>query len=64
MIVNDFCSSSSQLSYIIVNVRNLESHMHVANQCAPREIVYGAENLILQELQFQYTGSAANSQAG
>jgi hypothetical protein len=45
MIVNDFC--------LIVNVWNLESHMHIADQCAPLEIANGAENLILQALQFQ-----------
>jgi hypothetical protein len=37
-------------------VRNLESHLHVVDQCAPREIANGAENLILQALQFQKIG--------
>jgi hypothetical protein len=53
MIVNDFCLSSVQLCYVVVNVWNLESHIHVTGRCAPREIANGEENLILQALQFQ-----------
>jgi hypothetical protein len=33
--------------YVVINVRTLESHMHVADQCAPRDIANGTENLIL-----------------
>jgi hypothetical protein len=28
--------------------------MHITDRCAPRKIAGGAENLILQPLQFQY----------
>jgi hypothetical protein len=52
IIVNDFCLSSAWLGYVIVNVWNLESHMHIADWCAPPEIANGADNLILQMLQF------------
>jgi hypothetical protein len=45
MIVNDLC-------YGIVKVRNLENHMQIAARCARREIASGAENLLLQALQF------------
>jgi hypothetical protein len=52
-IVHDFCSSSAELCFVIVDVRNLESHTHIADWCAPREIANSADNLILQALQFQ-----------
>jgi hypothetical protein len=32
---------------VIITVQNLESHMHIADQCAPQKISDGAENLIL-----------------
>jgi hypothetical protein len=48
MIVNDFCSSSALLCCVIVNVWSLESRMHIADRCAPREIANCAENLIFQ----------------
>jgi hypothetical protein len=35
-----------------LNVRNLESYMHIADRCAPQKIADGAENLILQAVQF------------
>jgi hypothetical protein len=38
--------------------------MHVTNRRAPWKFANDAENLVLQALQFQYTVSAANSQAG
>jgi hypothetical protein len=50
MIVNYFCLA--ELCYVIVNVRNMDSHMRIADQCAPRQIANGAENLVLQALQF------------
>jgi hypothetical protein len=45
MIVNDFCLSSAELWYVVINVWNFESHMHIVDQCAPRKIANGAENL-------------------
>jgi hypothetical protein len=38
--------------------------MHISNRCVSWKIATGAENPVLQALQFQYTISAANSQAG
>jgi hypothetical protein len=35
---------------------NLESYMHIANRCAPWKIANGAENPVLQALQFQQMG--------
>jgi hypothetical protein len=34
--------------------------MHIANRCAPQNIADGAENLVLQALQFQQMVFAAN----
>jgi hypothetical protein len=53
MILDDFCLLPAWFCYVIINVRNLESLMHIANWCAPRKIASGAENPILQALQFQ-----------
>jgi hypothetical protein len=35
VIMNDFCLSSAQFCYVIINVRNLECCMHtsISNQC-------------------------------
>jgi hypothetical protein len=35
--MNDFCLSSAQFSYVIVNVRNLKSYMQISNRCVPWE---------------------------
>jgi hypothetical protein len=64
MILVDFCLLLALFCYVIINVRNLESHMHIADRCAPREIASGAEYLILQALHFSKWFSAANSHAG
>jgi hypothetical protein len=53
MILNDFWLLPALFCYLIINVRNLESHMHITNQYAPQETANSAENLILQALQFQ-----------
>jgi hypothetical protein len=50
MILDDFCLLPAWLCYVIINVRNLESHMNIADRCAPRKGANGAENLILQAL--------------
>jgi hypothetical protein len=51
MILDDFCLLHARFCYEIVKW-NLESHMHIANRCELRKISNGAENLILQALQF------------
>jgi hypothetical protein len=38
---------------MILNVLNIESHMHIANRYALKKIAIRAENLILQSLPFQ-----------
>jgi hypothetical protein len=43
MILYGFCLLPAWFCY--VNVRNLESHMHIADRCAPRENGNGAEDL-------------------
>jgi hypothetical protein len=53
MIMNYFCSSSTQFCYVIVNVRHLESYMHISNRCVPWKIAIGAENPVFYSLQFQ-----------
>jgi hypothetical protein len=50
MIFYDFCLLLACFHYEIINVWNLESHMHIADRCAPRKSTNGAENLILQAL--------------
>jgi hypothetical protein len=41
-----------------------ESHVQFANRCTPWKIANGAENLVLQALQYNEMVSAADSQAG
>jgi hypothetical protein len=53
MILNDFCLLPALFSYVIINVQNLESHMHMANQCAPSKIANGVQNIVLQAQQLQ-----------
>jgi hypothetical protein len=53
MILDDFCLLPALFCYVIINVWNLESHMQIADQCAPREFANCAENLILSALQLQ-----------
>jgi hypothetical protein len=53
IILDDFCLLPACFRYEVINVRNLESRMHIADRCAPRKSTNGAENLILQALQFQ-----------
>jgi hypothetical protein len=53
MNLDDFCLLPARFCYLIINIRNLESHMHIANRYAPRKIANGAENPVLQALQFQ-----------
>jgi hypothetical protein len=53
MILDDFCLLPTWFYYVIINVRHMKSLMHIANRCALRKIANGAENFILQSLQFQ-----------
>jgi hypothetical protein len=53
MILYDFCLLPALFCYVIVNVRNLESHMNITDRRAPRKTAKDAKNLILQALQFQ-----------
>jgi hypothetical protein len=53
MILDGFCLLPAWFSYVIIHVRNLESHMHIADRCAPWKIADCAENLLLNALQFQ-----------
>jgi hypothetical protein len=53
MILDDFCLLPALFCYVIINVRNFESFMHIANRCALPKIANGAENPVLQALQFQ-----------
>jgi hypothetical protein len=48
--MNDFCLSSTQFCYVIVDIRNLESYMNILNRCVPWKIANGAENPILNSL--------------
>jgi hypothetical protein len=38
MILDDVCLLPARFCYAIINVRNLESLMHIANLCEPRKI--------------------------
>jgi hypothetical protein len=46
----------AQVCYVIMYVEKFESHVQIANLCAPRKITNSAENLVLQALQFQELG--------
>jgi hypothetical protein len=46
MILDDFCLLPARFCYVIINVRNLESLMYIANQYVPRKIANGVENPI------------------
>jgi hypothetical protein len=52
MILYDFCLFPAQLCYIIINAQNIESLMQFADRRVPWKIANGAENLVLQALQF------------
>jgi hypothetical protein len=52
-ILYDHCLLHAQFCYVIINIQYLESHVQLADQCALWKFTNGAENLVLQELQFQ-----------
>jgi hypothetical protein len=55
-ILYDFCLLPAQFYYITVYIRNVESHVQIVVRCAPWKISNGAENLVLQALQFDEVG--------
>jgi hypothetical protein len=52
MIVYDFCLLPGQFYYIIVYTWTVESCVQIADRCGPWNIPNGADNLVLQALQF------------
>jgi hypothetical protein len=50
-ILYDFCLSTAQFCYIIIYIWNV-SHVQIADRYAPWKISSGAENLVMQALQF------------
>jgi hypothetical protein len=46
MIWDNFCLLPAKFYYVIINMQNSESHMHITNRCVPRKIANGAENFI------------------
>jgi hypothetical protein len=43
---------STQFCYIIVYIQKVENRMKIVDRCAPWKISNGAENRVLQALQF------------
>jgi len=56
MILYDLCLMPAKYYNNIIPIRHFESHMQIVGQCVLWKFVSGAENLILQALQFQYIG--------
>jgi hypothetical protein len=56
MIEYDRCMLPAQFCYIIVYIRKVENRVQIADRCVPWKISNGAENLVLQALQFQEVG--------
>jgi hypothetical protein len=52
MILYDLYLLPAQFRYLIVNIRYLESHVHLVDRCALWKLINGTENLVLQTLQF------------
>jgi hypothetical protein len=52
MILYDFCLLPAQFCYIIIYMRNVESHVQVTDRCPPWKISNGAVNRVLEALQF------------
>jgi hypothetical protein len=48
----DFCLLPAKFCCVVIYVRNIERHMQYVNRCAPWKIANGAENFVLQALQF------------
>jgi hypothetical protein len=58
MILYDFCLLPAQFYYMIVYVRKVESHVQIADRCAPWKISNGAENLVCRHCNFKRQVSA------
>jgi hypothetical protein len=56
MILYDFCFLPTQCYYVIVSVQKVESRLKIAERCAIYKISDGAQNLVLQPLQFEEVG--------
>jgi hypothetical protein len=56
MILYDLCSLPAQFPPVILNIRYMENHVQLAKRCAPWKFTNGAENFVLQALQFQEVG--------
>jgi hypothetical protein len=52
MIVYDLCMLPARFRYIIAYIWKVESHVQIADQCAPWKISNGSENLVYQAVQF------------
>jgi hypothetical protein len=52
VILYDFCLLPAQFYYIIVYIQKVESRVQIVDRCAHWKIFNGAENLVLQALQF------------
>jgi hypothetical protein len=55
-ILYDFRLFPACCRYKIINIRNLESHVHVMGRFAPREATNDPEDFVLQALQFHEVG--------
>jgi hypothetical protein len=53
MISDYFCLLPASFCNVIVNMRDLESHVIITDRCAPRKTTNGTENLTLQALKLQ-----------
>jgi hypothetical protein len=56
LILYDLCLLPAQFRYLNVYIRYLESHVHLSDRCALRKFTSGAQNHVLQALQFQKVG--------
>jgi riboflavin transporter FmnP len=52
VILDGFCLLPAWFCYVIIDVQNLESLMHITKRYTPWKIASGAESPILQYLQF------------
>jgi hypothetical protein len=52
IILYDFCLLPAQLYYIIIYIRKVERRVQIADRYIPWKVSIGAENIVLQALQF------------
>jgi hypothetical protein len=52
VILDNLCLLPAQYGYIIIHEGNFKSHMHIMNLFDPWKFATGAENPVLQALQF------------